>query len=147
MSLQEIQISGACCAMVVLLDASRQSVPLKLNKEFQKLRGIRCATVTKRLRLLRISAAKGDPTSQIAKSSGTWPESISTFFQTTRINESSRIKEVDIISGNGGNNVPPPETAYSGDGDGSEKTELEPAELLNLAEVCHLFMCCFTQIA
>jgi len=120
--------------MVVLLDVGRQLIPVKPHKEFNKLCGKPRCAVAKRPRILRIAAAKGDFTSQIAKSSSTWPESISSFFQVTRQNESQRSKEIDFISGNGGNNLPPQVRGYGEDGDGSESTEHESAELLNLAE-------------
>eukprot|EP00210_Caulerpa_lentillifera_P008522 g8129.t1 len=99
-----------------------------------------------RVRTHRIIAVQSEPTSQIAKSSGTWPESISTFFRASRKKETNSVildTNPDEISvsisngGGGGNDGDPPidgNHPITDEQPPDEEHNADENELLNLAE-------------
>ena len=124
--------------MVVLLDIGRQSVLAKVPRQYRKPTRIPSIAAMAQQRHLKAAPAQSDPTSQVAKSSSTWPESISTFFRTSRQPDTPAFSEVVVeSSGNGGGGTLPPSKDNSG-GDGDDthsESGAHPDELLNLAEV------------
>eukprot|EP00210_Caulerpa_lentillifera_P003545 g3381.t1 len=92
-----------------------------------------------RSRLYRIIAVQSEPTSQITKSSSTWPESISTFFTASRkrkgnsIVVESPLNDIPISTSQGGSDEPPPDKREPIT-DEQPPDDEEEHELLNLAE-------------
>lgn len=95
-----------------------------------------------RRRPSRAVSAHSEPTSQIAKSSGTWPESVSSFFADSRKRGTNSVivdtlsDEVSLSISNGGSDEPPSNKKLPiTDEQPPEEDDEESHELLNLAEV------------